>query len=286
MQLFSPRFLPRFSLRCMALRGVALCGLLLAAPARADAPEARIAALLHSERLFAILAREAEDYGSDLAGEFLGAQDAGWAEEVRVIHAPARMQAEFETVLAAELAGDPLPEIEAFLASPTGQRMIGLELSAREALLDPGVEAAAEAALEAAEAAQDPRLAQVRAVIEAADLVEENVAGGLNTNFAFTAALAAGDGFAYPVTEAEILADLAAGEPDLRADVTLWLESFLLMAYAPASEAELAQWLAFARSEPGQALIHAQFAGFDRVFEGSSTALGAALARRLAATEL
>ncbi|PCD76952.1 DUF2059 domain-containing protein [Pseudothioclava arenosa] len=279
---FTP-FSPRFS----ALTAAAtLCAALISAPAWGADP-GQVAQLLHVERLFAILGRESEDYASDLGAEFLGnGADPGWHDEVRRIHDPARLQSAFEAVLADELKDDPLPEITRFLSSETGQRMIDLELDAREALLDPRVEAAAEGALEAAEAAQDARLGLVRDVIAAAGLVEENVAGGLNTNFAFSVALAESGVYAYPVSKDEILAELIAEEPALRDEVTLWLESYLMMAYAPASEAELRDWLEFTRSDAGQALLHAQFAGFDRVFNASSAALGHALARRMMASSL
>lgn len=259
----------------------------LAAGAAWAGDPGQVARLLHAERLFAILGRESEGYAAELGDAFLGdGADPGWHADVRRIHDPARLQSAFEAALAEALAGDPLPEITRFLASDTAQHMIDLELDAREALLDPRVEAAAEGALEAAEAADDPRLDLVREVIRAAGLVEENVAGGLNTNFAFTVALAEGGAYGYPVSSDEILADLIAEEPVLRDEVTLWLESYLLMAYAPATEAELRDWLGFTRSEAGQALLQAQFAGFEQVFNASSAALGHALARRMTASSL
>lgn len=268
------------------LRGLVLALLLGlgAAPLRAD--PARILELLRIEPLFEILQRESVIYGDDLAAGMLEGVDPAWRAEVAALHAPARLLPPFRTEFAARLAPGVQPAIEAFLGSDLGQKMVGLELSAREAMLDPGVEEAAIERATEADYARDPRLAAVRKLIAASDLIEANVIGGMNANLAFYRAMAAGDGFPYEMSEADVLAEVAAQEPEIRADITAWVEGYLFLALAPLSDAELAEATRFFASAPGQALVGAQFAGFDRVYEQASAELGAALARRLSGEEL
>ncbi|MDD8021596.1 MAG: DUF2059 domain-containing protein [Paracoccaceae bacterium] len=270
--------------------GQGLCAALVlgglgAAPVQADA--ARISDLLQTGPIFEILQQEGMDYGDDLSAEMLGQPaDPAWRAEVAAIHAPDRLRPPYEAAFAAALEGSDQAAIEAWLGSDLGRRIVGLEVSARRALLDPDVEEAALMAAERADAAGDPRFKAVRAVIEAADLIEPNVMGGLNANLAFYRAMAAGQAFPYEVTETDMLAEVAAQEPDIRADVTGWIEGYLFMAYAPLSLDDLHKCAEFSASAPGRALMQAQFAAFDVIYETSSAALGTALARRLVGMEL
>ncbi len=270
--------------------GQGLCAALVlgglgAGPAQAD--PARISDLLQTGPIFEILQQEGVDYGADLSEEMLGQPaDPAWRAEVAEIHAPDRLRPPYEAAFAAALEGADQRAIEDWLTSDLGHRVVTLEVSARRALLAPDVEEAALIAAERADAAGDARLKAVRAVIEAADLVEPNVIGGLNANLAFYRAMAAGQAFPYEVTETDMLAEVAAQEPDIRADVTGWLEGYLFMAYAPLSLDELHDCAEFSDSPAGRALMQAQFAAFDVIYETSSAALGAALARRMAGMEL
>ncbi|MGD9919123.1 MAG: hypothetical protein AB7U46_13985 [Paenirhodobacter sp.] len=272
------------------LRLALACALAFCATVQgAAADPAKIATLLHSEKLFSILQQEGVHYGDDLADELLpGGADPGWRAEVAAIHAPARLLPPYEEVLGAALAAEKADQgaIERWLGSDLGQRVVTQEIAARAAMLDQSVEDAAIARAEEADAAQDPKLDAVREIIEAADLVEPNVAGGLNANLAFYRAMAQGGAFPYEVTESDMLADVAAQEDDIRADVTSWMEGYLFLAYQGLSLEDLHRCAEFNASEAGQALLRAQFQGFDHVYERSSAELGTALARRLNAAEL
>lgn len=283
----SPRFPALHVLSSALARLTAFCLVLclVAAPALAD--PARISALLHNDRLFAILQSEGVQYGDDLAGELLASGPTpDWEAEVKTIHDPGRLLPVFDQVMARELAGADQKAIEGWLGSPAGQRVIKHELDARAAMLDSKVEDAAIARVEVAEAAHDPKLAAVRKIIAAADLIEPNVAGGLNANLAFYRAMARGGAFPYEVTDADMVGDVAAQEDDIRADVTSWMEGYLFLAYAPLSMDDLERCAKFSASAPGKALMRAQFVAFDAVYEQSSVALGTALARRITAAEL
>lgn len=260
--------------------------LALAAPG-AHADPARISHLLHTDALFSILQKEGVVYGRDLAQEMTGEPaDTGWVAEVEAIHAPDRLMPAYQDTFAAALKGADQAAIETWLTSETGKRVVEHEISAREALLDPDAEDAAIAAAETAEARGDHRFAAVERIIETAGLIEPNVVGGLNANLAFYRAMAEGGAFPYEVTESDMLADVASQEEEIRADVTSWIKGYLFLAYGSLSTDDLDRIARFSASAPGQALLRAQFEGFDLVYEESSAALGAALARRMTAAEL
>lgn len=282
-----PATMLRFSSPAAPLRRLALgLALALAAPG-AHADPARISHLLHTDALFTILQKEGVAYGRDLAEEMTGEpSDPGWVAEVEAIHAPARLQPAYQDIFAAALKGADQAAIETWLTSDTGKRVVEHEISAREALLDPDAEDAAIAAAETAQAQGDHRFAAVERIIEAAGLIEPNVVGGMNANLAFYRAMAEGGAFPYEVTESDMLADVAAQEEEIRADVTSWIQGYLFLAYGSLPADDLDRIARFSASAPGQALLRAQFEGFDLVYEESSAALGAALARRMTAAEL
>jgi len=279
--------LPRFPLIFPDLRRLVLVFALLVAGPAAWADPARISQLLGSDRLFAILQQEGVQYGTDLAQEMTGrGDDPGWRAEVAAIHAPEKLLPDYQRILSAALASADQAAIEHWLAGEPGKRMVALEIAARREMLDPGIEEAAIAAAEAADAVGDPKLAAIRRLIDAADLVETNVAGGLNANLAFYRAMSEGGAFPYQLSEEEMLSEVAAQEEPIREDVTAWMEGYLFMAYASLSLEDLHACAEFSASAPGKALLQAQFSGFDAIYERTSSELGAALARRMTAAEL
>jgi hypothetical protein len=185
---------------------------------------------------------------------------------------------------AAAMAGtDPAPLI-AFFDTPEGQRLVSLEISARRAMMDEDVEEAARD--DYLSRAQDPddRFLLVREFVEVNDLVEANVTGALNSNFAFYSGLA--DAGALEMTEDEMLAEVWSQEEETRADSRDWLMGFLLLAYDPVAPELLEEYIALSQTEAGRAMNRALFAGFDRMYAEISYALGLALAREMQATDL
>ncbi|HEY0274614.1 MAG TPA: hypothetical protein VGC31_00885 [Paenirhodobacter sp.] len=237
--------------------------------------------------LFNVMREEGIAYGADLHEELLGSPaDEGWRATVAAIHDPARLLPRFNQRFATALAAADQAAIEAWFAQAPGNRIVTHEIETRKRLLDPAAEDSAEAQAQAADLAGNPKLAAVRRVIAATDLVEANVVGGMNANLAFYKAMAAGGAFPDPVGDDTMLDDIAAQEDDIRQDVTVWLESYLFQAYEPLSIQDLDRLAAFSRSVPGQQVLRAEFDAFDAVFEETSAELGAALARRITATDL
>jgi hypothetical protein len=79
---------------------------------------------------------------------------------------------------------------------------------------------------------EDPRIDLLTDFIEANDLVERNVSGALNSNFAFYRGLSDGGAFEVEIPEELMLAEVWGQEPELRRDTIEWLYSFQLSAYA------------------------------------------------------
>lgn len=287
------------------LLALLLAGLLASAapgPARAEAPSspaaipeetaARALALAEALRfpeLAAIMLEEGLAHAEGIEEElFPGAGGPRWRAEAARIYAPARISGLFVAALAeamAEDGGDFAPALD-FFTSPLGARIVTLEVEARRALLDDATEAMSRDLVEAMEAEGAPRLALVRRFIAVNDLVELNVEGGLNAHYAFYAGLAEGGAFEGGITEEEIVADVWAQEEALREDNIRWLESYLVLAYEPLSDAELEAYVAFSETEAGRRLNRAIFAAFGRIYSGVSRELGLAAAGFIRAQEL
>lgn len=267
---------------------ILLC-VVTALPARAQAP-AGLDTLLDAlalPDLVAIMREEGLAYGEDLEEEmFPGRGGDRWDAAVAQIYDGGRMEAELRGALAEEIQGTDLDPLIAFFTSAMGARVVSLELSARRALLDPEVEARSIEKMEEMQADDDPRLEVIERFIEVNSLVESNVAGALNSNYAFYTGLADGRAFDFDLTEEQMLSDVWAQEPDIRAETEEWLLSYLAMAYAPLPDATLEDYIALSETEEGEALNAALFAGFDVAFTRISRELGLAAAQFIAGQDI
>lgn len=187
--------------------------------------------------------------------------------------------------------GDSLAEadraaiLEFFTAEP-GQTVIALEVSARAAMLDADV---TDAALERGREALEQGGARSDLIVDFMrqnDLVERNVAGSLNAMIAFYAGLQQGGGLPEGITLDVLLGDLIAQEEDIRTETTDWMFGYLTLAYAPVSDEKLADYLAFAKTDAGQALNNALFDAYDELFNDISRVLGYEAARIMIQAEL
>ena len=178
-----------------------------------------------------------------------------------------------------EMAGVDTAPLLAFLQSERGQRIIGLEVSAREALLDETVEQMSREAFDEMRAEDSPRMEALRAYIEANDLVESNIAGALNSNLAFYQGLSAGGALPLEMTEEDMLRDVWLQEPDIREETESWVWSYLAMAYRPLEDADIEAYTAMSQTPEGRALNRAIFAAFDELFTDISRDLGLAASR-------
>lgn len=234
-----------------------------------------------------IMSAEGVAYADTLEADmFPGRGGPAWSAMVARIYAVDRLVADFE----ANWPRDGLTEADvaaltAFFDSGAGRRLIEGEIAARRRIMDPDVEEAANAIYRDALAAGDPRLALLEAFIEANSLVDLNVAGALNSNFAFYRGLVEGGAFEEELPEELMLQEVWGQEAEIRADTVLWLYSYQMMAYSAASDADLEAYVALSRTPAGRALNRALFAAFDVMFEAVSFELGVAAAQFISGEE-
>ena len=287
--------------------GVALALALLAVPqgARADlwrAQQAQLteaaplaqsvldpSAALNMAEVMAVLREEGIAGSADLAADLPnGPRDPVWAGAVLQIYDVAQMEAVFNRAFAAQLEAEPeaVAAATAFFRSEIGQRVLGLELAARRALMDEAVEAAAAEAHRDLVAQNPKRQALLDRFVAANDLVESNVMGALNANLAFLRGLAEGGGEDFVLPEADMLAQVWSAEPEVRAEMTDWLFPFLTLAYQPLTDAELTAYVEFSETPAGQRVNAAMFQAFDAVFNGISRDLGRAYGQALQGNDI
>ncbi|MBC9246031.1 DUF2059 domain-containing protein [Paracoccus sp. 11-3] len=229
---------------------------------------------------------EADDMQENL---FQRGGNGGWQRNVQVIHQPDRLAQLFRKGL-----DNALPQMDqkrvaeglTFYETPLGRRMLELESVARVAIMDDKAAQAATAAFVVEEERRSHRAAQIERLIDSADLVGPNVAGGMNAVIAFSQGFDQAGGYDMPMGEAEMLGDAWQQEAQLAVNTEDWLEGYLLLAYAPLSDEELDTYIDFAASAEGQALSGLLFAGFDAVFRQTSYELGVAAAAQLSGREL
>ncbi|MGB3317271.1 MAG: DUF2059 domain-containing protein [Albidovulum sp.] len=275
-------------LRPLAAPAAAFCLFLSTSGLAAAADDAAaLQAALKLPEVFSVMSEEGLDYGRQLEADmFPGSGGRQWQEAVTGIYSTDRMLEDFGTAFEAELNRTDTGAMLDFFSSDLGQRVTTLEISARRALLDDSVEDASRLKLEEMRAEADPRIDLIAEFVTANDLIEANVTGGLNANYAFYLGLADADALGREMSEDEVIAEVWGQEDDIREETDLWINSYLAMAYAPLTDAELHDYIAFSRTEAGKDLNRALFAGFDAVFNDVSRQLGRAAGAVLSGQDL
>lgn len=256
-------------------------------PARAESGQSvdAVLDLLRIEDTIDVVQEESLEYASDIARDMIPEADrATWAARSEAIYDKSRMRELVADTMRQELAETDLAPAIAFFESETGQRLVALELAARRAFLEPGVEAEAQDRY-AVLSAEGSRLTdQIGTLISDSDLIDLNVTGGLNAELMFYRGLV--DGGALDLAESQILDDVWGQREALRRSSRDWLHSFMLLAYQPVEAADLDAYIAFYRTPEGRDLNRAIFAGFNHMYEELSYRLGEALAREMESTRL
>lgn len=246
-----------------------------------------LAVALGLPEIIEVMREEGIDYGAELAKDmFPGRGGAEWRAVVDRIYDQDWMAETVWNGIAEGLSSTDLGPLMIYFTSPQGAQIISLEISARRALMDEAVEEASKEHLATLIAADDPRLDLIELYVVANDLLENNVVGSLNSNFAFYTGLAQSGTFDQNLTEDQILTDVWSQEADIRADTEEWLYSFLVMAYQPLEDADLEAYIAVSETPEGQDLNQAMFTAFDGMFEEVSRALGLAAAAFIVGEDL
>lgn len=252
-----------------------------------DEVDRLISALMIPE-LIEVMSDEGISYADDIAlGMFpdrAGSPD--WDGVVAQIYDPATMLDRVRTDFTEALDGADVAGMISFYESDLGRKAIGLELSARQAMLDESVDEAAREASALAALDDTARHQQITRFVEANDLIESNVMGGMNSNYAYYLGLLDGGALDPSVTQEQLLSDVWAQEEGVRQSTGDWVYSFLTMAYQPLTDAELDAYTAFSETATGQQMNRALFSGFDGMFDDISYALGFAAAQMMVGAEL
>jgi hypothetical protein len=258
----------------------------LALPASA-APLDDLWAALRMDEQIDVVRQEGIAAGTEMAeGLFPGGVPQGWTDAVARVYEIDRLTADLRIGLEQAFGDTDLAPVIGFFTTAPGADLLSLEISTRLAMLDADIEAAANEAAAVALGDNTPRAQLVSRFVAVNDIVETNVISAMNSQIAFFGALAAGGGLQDDLTEEQIIDEVMNRTPEIRASTTEWVFAFLLMAYGPATDADVEAYIAFSETDAGQAWNRATFSAFDAVFNRISGDLGAAAAGFMATQEL
>ncbi|MDW3221615.1 MAG: DUF2059 domain-containing protein [Paracoccaceae bacterium] len=242
--------------------------------------DARLTVLMDALRLpdlVQIMRQEGLSDAEQINIDMLAGQGgAFWLGQVDGLYNPIAMQDMFFAGLRDGLDDGDLQVAVDFFDSARGQRIVNLEMAARQAMIDPDVRATASEAYDALQTTDDPHAEFVAQMVEANDALELNVAVTMSTSYQFYRGLSDGGFLRRP--EADILADVWDSEPSLRAEAQDWLFAYFLLAYQPLAPEDRDAYLAFFESSSGQALNSALFTSFEAMFTDIAYGLGRAVA--------
>ncbi|UWP99884.1 DUF2059 domain-containing protein [Aliiroseovarius crassostreae] len=242
---------------------------------------------LQLQETLTIVREEGHSYALEAAEQLTGRpSDRFWQREVDQIYDLERMTAQVRADLQQAMVGRDLGAALTYYESKAGQQVIDLEISARRAYLAPGVD---EAAREAWYGGGNvgTRADLIRRIIRDGELIERNVVGALNSNFAFLTAFAqSGPNEGMVLDERAILDEVMSEEDALRLDTAEWLYGYLSLAYGPLSEQALEELAEISDSPAGRHLNDVLFLGFDPMFEDLARRLGVAAGQALLQQDL
>ncbi|WP_298357685.1 hypothetical protein [uncultured Litoreibacter sp.] len=233
---------------------------------------------LNMPEVFEILREEGIESALEIAERDEGISvSPAWTSRVSAIYAVDKMDAAFRLGMGEVSNLEASTEALEFFESELGRRIVAIELDARRALGEDGIEDAMRDRAEAMLEEQPERIQKYADFIRVNDLVDSNVMGALNANLAFYQGLGTNPLFSG-MDEQSMLARVYGQEAEIREDMVDWTMNFSVLAYSILLDEELDAYIDASDSRPGQVLNTALFAGFDQVFELQSFELGRAMA--------
>jgi hypothetical protein len=251
---------------------LALC--LTAQSAIANTDVDRLIATMGVPALLQAFSDEGIEAGETLNQNFLNGQGGDlWAETVRRLYDPARLQAEMVDALSNSLPPDVTQQALLFFESAEGRKIVDLEVQARRAMQDPELETVARQA--GADAGED-----VIALLQTRDLIERNTDAAMSAQTAFF------DGLIETSGRQSLVPNMDDRRSAIADETESWLRGYYALVHSPLTDDEIAVYTAFWKTDVGQALDDAMFTGFSASYTTLSFGLGQAAGRLLPQNEL
>ncbi len=281
---------------CCGVRAarLALMLLLFTAPLAAEERAARLDVLMEALRIedtVAIMREEGLVHAGRVVDAMLPEADRpALRAQASRLYDPPRMARLVEQGVRGGLDDVDLKPILDFYTSPTGRRVVELELAARRQFLDPKAEEAARAAAADALAtpggSQSALLEDITRLIDSGDLVERNVAASLNADMMFWRGVIDAGGPGPGGEDGDLPSVVAADLEETRRDTAEWITAFLLIACEPLTPAQMDDYADFYETREGRALNAALFAGFNAMYDQLAYLLGTAVGMMLTSARL
>lgn len=240
------------------------------------APIDRLMDLMKFQEVIEVLVEEGRSMSAETSDDELGVPRSVWDGMIQSLYDTTVLETAFRKELTTAFGDADLSPIVAFYETDLGQNIAELELNARKAITDEAVLTAA-ADMWANLDPQSRRAQLIEDYVAANDLIEMNIIGSMNSDIAYYLGFSAGNDD-MGLSEADIMREVWAGEPEARAQVTEWVYGFSALAYEPLDEKQFDAYIAFGKTAAGKTLNLAMFAAFDNVYADLARGLGAGTA--------
>lgn len=180
---------------------------------------------LRMDEIVEVLAKEGRAMIDQLERDDDGIPREAWVRMLADLYRADVMLDAFRVEMGVALEGADVAPMVAFFRGEFGQTIAQLELDARIAMGDEAMEdVAAQAWAELAP--QSARAKLIDDYVNANDLVEMNVVGAMNADYAYMVGLGQSGDAAPMMSDEDILREIWSYEPEVRADVSEWVYGY------------------------------------------------------------
>lgn len=247
---------------------------LAALPVKADSDANRLLDAMGVPGLLRAFAEDGRQAAQDLDAGFLGGQGGDvFAETVRRLHDPARLEPGLRASFASAIDPQVARQALVYFESDQGQRIAEVEVQAREAMVDDDVEAQVKAATSEA----DDRVLRL---LSARNLVDRNTDISVAAQIAFFEGLVAAGGLSDQAP------DVDGRRGIISEDTRAWLTGYYMLVASVIEPNDLDTYIAFWETDVGRAVDEALYVAFEEAYVALSFGLGQAVGRLLPQNEL
>ncbi len=247
---------------------------IFALPADADTEADRLVDAMGIPALIAAFSEDGLETVRDINDGFLNGQGGDvFAETTRRLYDPARLEPKLRADMIAALDPRDARQALAFFESAQGQRIIALEVQARQAMVDDAVEETAKAA---ASRADDATVA----LLSVRNLVDRN------TDVALAAQRAFFDGLAATSDRTDMAPDIEGQRDTIAESTRAWLTGYYMLVASALEPDDMDVYIAFWETDVGQSVDAALYSAFEGTYVDLSFGLGQLVGRLLPQNEL